>query len=138
MASRTRGHRIKQDVSGSGFLNRIVTTSIISEKYDPLYYEILSDLDFPNLSGERKIIAWQIALTTVRIYETYDASAVFNDADRAAHGEKMEALPQLEKSLLAFITAFRASKGREEQPEVPETESLQEQLSRLINDRKLN
>lgn len=132
MASRSKGQRIKADVAGSGFLNHIPTSSIIPEKYEPVYYQVLFDLGFKDLAGDRQLIAWQISYTTVRMYQAMDQSSVYNDADRSSKREEMQQLPQLQKSLLALISALHG-KRPEEPPE--EQEDLQEALNRLIDAR---
>lgn len=129
MASKTRGHKLKSEVAGDGFLNVIPTANIVPTKYEPLYYHVLDGLGYRDLAYDRAIVAWMIAYTTVRIYQAIDQSAVANDADRTGKIAEMESLPKLQKSLLDLLNAFHGK--RREEPQ--DNDDLQEQLARALN-----
>lgn len=122
MATRKRGQKVKKDVAGSGFLNHVVSSSIIPGKFQAVYYQVLADLDFPNLSGDRQLLAWQIAYTTVSLYQVMDMSNVHNDADARVHAEKIKQLPKLQKALIDLINAFNGKRQQQELPAEDEEE----------------
>lgn len=72
MASRTRGHRIKQDIGDSHLLKHVPTTSLVRQARQPLFYELLYQLGFNDLPALKQTLAILYAQKVIEIFDILD------------------------------------------------------------------
>lgn len=141
MASSTRNHVIKTDLAANSILARIATNSLIPEKYDALYYEILKGLDLPNLPAHKQMAGILFSATTCNIVNKIDCRQLITDADFQEKLIEFQSIDDLWTQWFKLFDKLNSGQMKERIKEVEEAETnigigeqLQKMLSKHLND----
>lgn len=136
MASRSRGHKIKSQISKGGILNRIPTASMVKPKWEPLFNEILYAMEFRELPPHKQIVGIMFARTFCQIAELWDCRGVIKETD---YQEKIIALNDLDSLVTLLLKLFdklnaSTNSGKEKKPEATKepTINMGEALQQLL------
>lgn len=105
MPSRTRGQKVKSDVSRKGLLNWIPTDGLISKNKQTIYYQLLSDLRFEQLPIIKQPLAILFAQKFCELLTLIDMRDVHNEADKTKKNAEKESI---EKVYAVFLKLYNA------------------------------
>ena len=141
MASRSRGHKVKSDICKHTILNRIPTASMVKPRLEPLFNEILYDMEFKELPPHKQVVAIMFAKTFCTISDIWDCRHVVKDDEITKKLASMNDLESLTTLLFKCFDKLNTSnlgkeKKREEQKEeaIDFGAELQERLARNDSD----
>jgi hypothetical protein len=136
-ASRTRGHKVKSDICRSGILTRLPTSALVKPRWEPMFNEILYEMQFKELPPHKQCVAIMFAKCFCSIADLWDFRGVIKETD---YHEKLVQLNDLDGLVTLLLKLFDklnagTNSGKEKkepekkEPELDIGQKLQELLS---------
>ena len=133
MSSSTRGHKIKRDIAKDTVLSRIAVSGLLPERFDSLFYEILSGLEFGELEAHRQMAAILFATTSCNLINKIDCRDVHSSEDFQEKLNQFQNIDQLYAQWYRLFDKLNSGSNAKEKTK-EEAEETKQSPGELLQD----